>query len=61
MLQTMRSLMTNLDILKVETIKLMNTKSNQEEINKLILKSLTYSHKKMAKIIVVLGIKGREI
>ena len=53
--------MTNLDILKVDTIKLMNTKSNQEEINELISKFLTYSHKKMAKIIAVPGIKGREI
>ena len=51
MLQTMRSLMTNLDILKVDTIKFFNTKSNQEEINELILKSLTDSHKKWPKFL----------
>ena len=41
MLEMMRSLKADLEILKVDNLKLMNTKSDQEEINELILKSLT--------------------
>ena len=42
MLETMRNLKADLDSLKVDNVKLMNAKSDQEEINGLILKSLTY-------------------
>ena len=38
MLETMRSLKAHLEILKEDNIKLMNAKSDQEEINELILK-----------------------
>ena len=41
MLETMRSIKEDLEILKVENLKLMNAKSNQEEVNELILRSLT--------------------
>ena len=41
MLETMRSLKADLDSLKEDNVKLMNAKSDQEEINDLILKSLT--------------------
>ena len=41
MLETMKSLKSHLDILKMGNVKLMNAKSDQEEINDLILKSLT--------------------
>ena len=41
MLEMMRSLKADLEILKADNLKLMNAKSYQEEINDLILKSLT--------------------
>ena len=37
MLETMRSLKPDLEILKADNVKLMNSKSDQEEINKIIL------------------------
>ena len=37
----MRSLKEDLEILKVDNLKLMNPNSNQEEINELLLKNLT--------------------
>ena len=42
MLETMISLKGYLGSLKANNIKLMNAKSNEEEINELILKSLIY-------------------
>ena len=40
-IDTMRSLKDGLDSIKEDNVKLMNAKSDQEEINELILKSLT--------------------
>ena len=42
MLETMRSLKVDLDSHKADNVKRMNAKSDHEEINELILKSLTY-------------------
>ena len=41
MLETMRILKADMESLKADNLKLMNTKSSQEEINELILKILT--------------------
>ena len=41
MLETMRSLKADLESLREDKFKLMNAKSNQEEVNELILRSLT--------------------
>ena len=41
MLETMRSLKDVIDSLKADNVKLMNAKSDEEEINELILKCLT--------------------
>ena len=41
MLEMMMRLKTDLESLKVDNLKLMNAKSDQEEINELLLKSLT--------------------
>ena len=41
MLETMRSLKADMESLKADNLKLMNTKLDQEEINELILKNLT--------------------
>ena len=41
MFETMRSFKEDIESLKEDNIKLMNAKSDQEEINELILKSLT--------------------
>ena len=38
MLETMRSLKDDLEILKVDNVKVMNSKSYQEEINEIFLK-----------------------
>ena len=40
MLDTMRTLKAYMESIKGDNVKLMNAKSNQEEINELILKSL---------------------
>ena len=42
MLETMTSLKVDLDILKADNAKLMNARSKPEEINEIILKSLSH-------------------
>ena len=45
MLEKVRSLKVDLEILKENNLKLMNTKSDKEEINELILTSLSFVEK----------------
>ena len=54
MLETMRSLRVDLEILKIDNLKLMNSKSDQEEINELILNNLTYPPKNNGQNLVAL-------
>ena len=57
----MISLKANLDRVKEYNIKLINTKSNQEEINELLSKRLTFHKKNNGKNSCSLGRKEREI
>ena len=60
MLETMRSLKADLEILKADNLKLMNAKSDQEEINDLILKNLTDPPKNNGQNYCSIGKKRKE-
>ena len=58
MLETMRSLKADMESIKADNLILMNTKSDQKEINELILKILTEPPKTTEKTPVVHERKG---